>query len=468
MPTAAQAVWDVTDHGTLTLDSSFWAPKADRRERAGRTARLADQFLQMNRAALAEMGIDPRVAYDGASARLELRASDMVGGIALRSPTTGMHDLGLVVRPRFAWRGLGPTWLETGWTVVPTILGGPQLPQSDRRTPLWVLSSVVLHRLSLMLRQIDRRFAMQDAVLPAPRGGVRWDQYAAQHLPRAQFTSVPCRVPVLERDHDLRGVIHLVLRQQRAALMSVKSDGGIVVTLLEFCNRLLQSVADTTPRPPMPGELERWGRSRTLANLRPGLEAIEWTVEERGLAGLADLRGLPWKLPMNEFFEAWVERLARELVVRVGGVLRSGRLRETLSPIQWNPPFTGSQRYLLPDLVLETEDHTVVLDAKYKRHWRELSQEPWHSVGEELREEHRRDLLQVLAYSSLFDARRVSCVLVYPCEESTWDHLEATGQTVQRAEVQGGSRHVDIFLAAIPFGRRPRDIAGPMIEALVS
>ncbi len=42
-----------------------------------------------------------------------------------------------------------------------------------------------------------------------------------------------------------------------------------------------------------------------------GLQAIHWTVEERGLAGLSDLEGIPWTMPMEQFFEAWVETVMR-------------------------------------------------------------------------------------------------------------------------------------------------------------
>ena len=30
-----------------------------------------------------------------------------------------------------------------------------------------------------------------------------------------------------------------------------------------------------------------------------GMQAIDWTVEERGLAGLSDLEGIPWTMPME-------------------------------------------------------------------------------------------------------------------------------------------------------------------------
>ena len=64
-----------------------------------------------------------------------------------------------------------------------------------------------------------------------------------------------------------------------------------------------------------------------------GMQAIDWTVEERGLAGLSDLEGIPWTMPMEQFFEAWVETIVRNVAQRTGGFLKTGRRRETVSPL---------------------------------------------------------------------------------------------------------------------------------------
>ena len=84
---------------------------------------------------------------------------------------------------------------------------------------------------------------------------------------------------------------------------------------------------------------------------------------------------------MEQFFEAWVETVMRSVARQMSGALKAGRRRETVSPIAWDPPYLGSQRSLVPDLVLEIEDTSLVVDAKYKRHWEELQQGAWHEQG---------------------------------------------------------------------------------------
>jgi hypothetical protein len=57
--------------------------------------------------------------------------------------------------------------------------------------------------------------------------------------------------------------------------------------------------------------------------------------------------GIPWTMPMDQFFEAWVETIVRHVAQRTGGVLKSGRRRETVSPLSLGtalsrvPTFSG-------------------------------------------------------------------------------------------------------------------------------
>jgi 5-methylcytosine-specific restriction endonuclease McrBC regulatory subunit McrC len=169
---------------------------------------------------------------------------------------------------------------------------------------------------------------------------------------------------------------------------------------------------------------------------------------------------------MELFFEAWVEAIAERASRRVGARLFSGRRNETRSPLEWVPKATGSQRSLVPDVVLQRGDVTVVLDAKYKRHAEQIERLGWLNADDALREQHRNDVLQALAYSTLFDAPRVVACLVYPASHATWQGLAAQGRVVSRARVRsGGQRVIELALMAVPLSG-DREAAAPAIEQL--
>ncbi|MHB8986239.1 MAG: 5-methylcytosine restriction system specificity protein McrC, partial [Eubacteriales bacterium] len=185
------------------------------------------------------------------------------------------------------------------------------------------------------------------------------------------------------------------------------------------------------------------------------------------------LQGLPWVMPMEEFFEAWMETIAKVLTRRIGGVLHVGRKRETIAPLVWDPPYVGSQRYLMPDLILErlsspeSEKETVIFDAKYKGHWEDLNYDRWGKLDEELRERHRADLLQVLAYSTLSEAKKITGCLVYPCKKRTWESLKKRGMLYHKASLNAGRRSVNLVLTAIPMDAELEEIVQMLAGAVI-
>jgi 5-methylcytosine-specific restriction endonuclease McrBC regulatory subunit McrC len=183
---------------------------------------------------------------------------------------------------------------------------------------------------------------------------------------------------------------------------------------------------------------------------------------------MTDLRGLPWRMSMEEFFESWIETLAHAVARNTGGIVRAGRANQTVAPISWEPPFRGSQRSLRPDVILDNGDHTIILDAKYKSHGEELAEQIWSLTDEELRARHRADLLQVLAYANLSETSRTTVVLAYPCRAALWDRLREQGRSYHRAEIQAGIRRIGILLVNVPLGtERFQEAAEELSKLLV-
>ncbi len=293
--------------------------------------RLAKQFVQQNRGILSDFGVTSRVAYDGETVDLVLETSTQVGAIPLLSPTTGRPDYGLVINPRFDWLGIGGMLMEMGWRIIPTPLRLPLLPGSERKIPPWVMSTIVLFRLQALLNSLNRRFELIKDDLPAPRGTVNWQRYITEKLPHAQFLQVPCQFPDLRDDQEVKAAIHFTLRKQLASLNTQRHAGVLVLNLIELCLSLLEKVRAVQPKPPPSQMLTTWATNSLPSTVfSEGLQAIEWTVNDRGLAGLSDLQGLPWVLSMEDFFEAWIEATVCRLATHIGGTVYVGRKRETI------------------------------------------------------------------------------------------------------------------------------------------
>lgn len=463
-----EVCWEATDCGELKQSVLKMFESRARGDARDTALRLARRMLERNRRLLALLEASAEIEFDGAEPVLHLTTGTRVGAIPLVSPLTSRYDSALVVHPRFPWPGLGPVLAETGWRVVPQPLGLPLLKRSARKAPRWVLAVMVLGRLEALLKGLERRFEMVEEVRRAPRGRVRWSEYAQRRLARAGFLEVPCVFADLREDRELRSAVRYCLELEIRSLETQREHGPFVPSLIAWAERLRTAVQDAPPRAPSPSMLDAWlRRPMRSPSFQEGVQAIEWTIEERGLAGLSDLEGLPWSLPMEQFFEAWVEAILAHVARRTGAILKTGRLRETLVPIRWEPAHTGTQTALIPDHWLEWPWGTLIVDAKYKRHWEEPDWRDHSDWSETLREDHRRDLLQVLAYAGLASGERVIACLVYPCRPETWQSLAARGRLFLKAQVPAQGRSVRLWLTAVPMWPSAERYAGRWAEEIL-
>lgn len=458
---------ELQDNATVTKSAvDFFRSKASA-DPAAQAARLSDQFITQNAPIFQLLDVHVRRDYDGSDVLLHIDSGNAVGAVPLISPLTGRPDFGLVVQPRFPWTGIGPMLAAMGWLIAPQPLRLPMLKRSERRVPPWVLSFMVLARLKALLDRLERRFEFANELQPAPKGSVNWTEYATRQLPLGRCLSVPCTFPDLRDDRQLKGAIRFAIEKQLRSLQTQSEHGAFIHQLIEFAESLLRKLYAVPARRPDAHQVETWLRRPLRTDtLLEGLQAVDWTIEERGLAGLSDLDGIPWTMPMEKFFEAWVESVMRQVARHTGATLRTGRQRETVSPLAWDPPYLGSQRSLVPDVMLEVERTSFIIDAKYKRHWEELQDGVSHNQSALLREQHRADLLQVLAYANLAPTADVVCCLVYPCSQRTWDSLAARGRLFHQAELPNRNRRVQVWLTALPMGAPIGAISAPFIKQM--
>lgn len=443
--------FEMTDLSVLEIPASFLIKNDGIQNRESQVARMCDQFIRDNRGLLKDFGVSTHQKYDGQNVFLSFNSTTRIGAHPLLSPTSGKPDYGLIIKPRFEWAGLGPMLSTMGWKVVPSPLRLPLIPGTERKVPTWVISSILLNRIRILLDQLIRSFEFKETDLVAPKGSIKWDVYALRRIPAVKLLNIPCKFPDLSDDRELKSVIHFTLRKILSSLESQRSSGIYVLQLIDQCLRLVARVNSITPKPPSATMMYYWHNLPVRSEaFREGLQAIEWTVDERGLAGISDLQGLPWIMPMEVFFEAWLETIASFLIRKIGGQIRFGRKRETIIPISWDPPYLGSQKYLLPDVVVEREDDVIILDAKYKEHWEELNFNSWSNIEEEIREKHREDILQILAYSSTSDKKSITSCIIYPCKELTWNSMVSRNRLFHKASINAGDRKITLILTAVP------------------
>jgi hypothetical protein len=423
-------------------------------QRGGGWGPFVESFLRMNEEALAKLDVSHQLRSSDVGVQLELVPGAHAGAIPLRSAQTGHVAGGFLVEPRFGWTGVGRVLVSTGWAAAPEILEFPLVPGSGREIPPWVLAGPVLQRLGELLRALRRGYRTQEQVLQKPRGRVVWGRYVSESLVRARWTHLPCRFPDLSADPIIRRMVRWALQRVRDDLAMVGGTDFVARLLVTAADELLVQLRDVLPLVPARSQLDRLvsGDTVTEVLLRRGLEALGWIVDERGLGGGREMDGLAWTVALDSLWECYVEAYMRREAAIQGGVVRVGRSRETIIPLDWSDPGHRSIGHLMPDIVVTYRTRIDVIDAKYKAHLAELDQHGWRAFTEDVREHHRADIHQILAYASLVDAPEVRAILVYPLGKETWEILHARGRDISVAELFSGRRRVRLELRGLPFG----------------
>jgi hypothetical protein len=402
--------------------------------------RWVDPFLEANRPALARLGIRPEVAHAGELV-IRMHPSSRIGAVPLLSPSTRKPAAGLLVQPRFRWAELGEVVGRIGFAVEPNVGGGSLVPGSAREVPPWLIAGPVLRRLEALLRHRRRVFAEQAELRTSPRGRVDWTQYAARSLPHGRWHELPCRFTEPQDDPELMAFVRWTLGRVAGSIEAL-APTPIGRRLLDRVRTLELDVG--------PGLHKRPSRfvapTLTTEWLADALEAMGWVSEERGLGGAKVLDGLAWDLGVDEVWEQWVVYVLRQLAPRLGLGLLSGT--ETRHLLQWRGPIQ-SMGALVPDAGLRAPDRLVWVDAKYKAHLQLLARQGWHGLAAEVREAHRADLHQALAYAALANVDRVDTVLAYPLASA-----EPSRPPTAVASLVTGTRRVRLLLAGLPFGFR--------------
>ena len=143
--------------------------------------------------------------------------------------------------------------------------------------------------------------------------------------------------------------------------------------------------------------------------------------------------------------------------LRVGASVMTQRRR----PLVWRGRMR-SLGHLAPDVCLSRPDHTIWVDAKYKRHAEMLNRRSWRDLPDAVQSAHRADVHQALAYAATATTTRVTAVLMFPVKQGS-EVLLST------AEVAAGQRMVRLVLAAVPFGEAARqaEVLGTVAGAVL-
>jgi hypothetical protein len=401
-----------------------------------------EPFLSANSLILKRLALRPEVSLSP-DLSIKLHPNHCIGAVPLLNPATRRVAAGLLIKPRFNWPALGAVFNSIGFSVEPGLGGAPLVPGSAREVPPWILAGPVIERIAAMLRHCKRGFIERHEEKSSPRGRIEWNRWIGENLPSGKWTSFPCRFSEPDNDPDILAGARWTLKKLKEELSTVAWTLPARY-LLKRTSEIQTTLGTGLVRRPAQG----WSIPGSSAWIMAGIEAMGWVAEERGLGGARTLDGLAWDLSVEEVWEAWVSAFAADLSKQLGMV--ASPFQSARRPLRWIG-HVRSMGALEPDVELRSAKRTVWIDAKYKAHMELLRRKGWDGLTEDVRDAHRADLHQALAYASLADTPQVDTILAYPQVTEEKDPIATV------ASVTSGRRRVRLILASLPFGFRSRE-----------
>ena len=401
IPTIFFEIPSLTEHSRL-LDSqsliktSFQG--ADRRF-FGETLQ---KFIIYNKDNFDFLSIKPWIFGSGKNSSISFSSDRYIGAIPLRSPVNGKQIGDFLVKPRFTSTnddlfsyGKLITLLET--SISPEFKYSLPLKSKNAvKPPLYIQAGRFIQTLFQALQSHEwLKFQNRLSYLNEPKSEINWKRYIEKENDPNQKLIFPCKENYLSQYH--------------------KEFFEIVFTYFLARNEI------SNPETPIQIQVQLRQQIKTLDIKLSGIPKIETNqiqvyqfdfpiikqlkIDANDLLSAKRKEITAWRIDIANLFERYVQYIFSlvSLETRFKQINNHHINRHGNNLPDW------SLKYLEPDLILLNDQFSIIVDAKYKSHFFNL-----HQSSEFLSEEHRKDLHQILAYSSFISNQRKLLILCYP------------------------------------------------------
>lgn len=349
-------------------------------------------FINYNKDALAFLDIDCRMSTTNLA--IVLTASQRVGCAPLISPVTGKPcgNIRVKVNPHDDIDG-----------VIPLIHGDIDL---EYRKDLRLNKSPFAHppiyleciRFIEEYSQLDltrwKKFSNLYKVQNQLSSSTDWGKYALRSFDPNSRLSYPNKINQLIIEHPEWIELMYVLSIAIAEVQSKTTPKSIRYNYSDSILHLKQKIPYQKIRPVK--EL-KFHRSDPLA-----IQNIKG-IGNNILKSTSSI-ACAWAFNVTKLYERYVQYLFNEVARKLGAQL----FNNTKYPIKGQRS-AWSLKYLEPDIIIKYGGEDLIIDAKYKTHMKN-----WNSYTDNLKDTFRSDLHQVLAYSTLSQAKEKKIILCYP------------------------------------------------------
>ncbi len=409
--------------GGLALQKK-WFKSADKRI----IGQCLQKFIDYNASLFAFIGVQPSLVGADQNTSLVFRSSEFIGAIPLRAPDTGKQIGDFVVMPRFTGRDRFEDYIEIlnllGSEISPHFTSSlPLASGRNFRPPLYLEAVKFVTSLEQLIKTSWRKFDNVEKIESYPTGQVSWNKYIQNEFRVENRLRFPKRKNILSEFHSEYAEIRYVFDVCKVELLSSNTPLRIKGALRSKLSFLEEKLYLHKP---------------IKVNLIPVKLTDNPTVKNCKLVANKILScnfldSTAWRVDFSDVFEKFIQYIFLVASKDVGGKLFSNFKFYSKTPER----YSWELKSIEPDAIYQKNNTLVFIDAKYKSNLYNKFDD-----SDKLKEDHRHDLHQIMAYSSFSETSLKHGILCYPS-----DKLEIKETTY----VNGINRAVNIiFVLGIP------------------
>lgn len=376
-----------------------WFKSADKRI----IGQYLQKFIDYNSEQFKFLGVQPYIIGSDRSTALTFRSSGFIGSIPLRASDTGKQIGDFVVMPRFTGRDRFEDYIEIlnllGSEISPEVIDSlPLVSGKNFRPPLYLEAVKFITSLEKLIMRPWRKFDNVEKVLNQPTGQINWTKYVNNEYKVEKRLKFPTRTNVLSEFHTEYSEIRYVFDICKSELLSANTPQRIKNTLRNKLSFIKERLYYHKPK------------STNKITIRfsdtPTVKACKEQANRILNFNLVD--STAWRVDFSDVFEKFIQYIFKEAATETGGRLYSNFKFQSRT----SKHYSWELKHIEPDAIFEKGNILVFIDAKYKSN---LYNKFDQSDG--LKEDHRLDLHQIMAYSSFSKTDYKYGFLCYPSEK---------------------------------------------------
>jgi hypothetical protein len=376
-----------------------WFKSADKRI----IGQYLQKFVDYNSEQFKFLGVQPYILGTDQNTSLAFRSSEFIGSIPLRASDTGKQIGDFVVMPRFTGRDRFVDYIEIlnllGTEISPKVVDSlPLASGKNFRPPLYLEAVKFITSLEQLIAKAWRKFDNIQKISNQPSGQINWRKYINNEFRLENRLKFPVNANVLSEFHSEYAEIRYVFDVCKSELLSANTPQRIKNTLRTKLSFLEERLYHHKPK--------ATSKITIQFSDTPTVKACKEQANKILNFNLVD--STAWRVDFSDVFEKFTQYIFKEAAKETGGRLYSNFKFHSMA----SKNYSWELKHIEPDAIYQKENLLVFIDAKYKSNLYNK-----YDNSDTLKDDHRHDLHQIMAYTSFSKTNFKFGLLCYPSDQ---------------------------------------------------